>query len=172
MITKLATFRGVAPNGDPLTQLFRPEFGLEKLSGSILPEIKSWLSCYTPNSNEIVILVNAMGSSEYWGQNINGDIFFEDALLHNCKNHPNEQHPYDDFTGKVIPVYGYQTFLNAHPFVHHRNKDPSRAFGRVALSCWNARMHRVELIVVLDKKLAMQHGAQGIIEYPLNKVIL
>jgi len=164
MITKLATFRGVSPNGDPLVQLFRPEGGVLKLAGTIRPEIQKWMDSYQPDPNELVLLVNAMGASEFWGQNINGDIFFEDALLHDCRKHPGQAHPYDDFTGKILPPYGYWTFLNAHPFVHHRNKDPSRAFGRVALAIWNPYMHRVELIVIIDKKLAMEHGAQAVVD--------
>jgi hypothetical protein len=119
---------------------------------------------YKPSSDKIAVLVNAMGSSEYWGQNVNGDIFPEAALIHDCRNHKEFGHPTDDFTGKVIPPYGYWTFLQALPFVHHRNKDPNRAFGHVALAVWNARMHRVELIVIIDKALAMQHGAQDVVD--------
>jgi hypothetical protein len=164
MITKLATFRGISPTGEPLVQLFEPELSLTKVAGPLMPEVRQWMNNYKPSSDKIAVLVNAMGSSEYWGQNVNGDIFPEAALIHDCRNHKEMGHPVDDFNGKVIPPYGFWTFLQALPFVHHRNKDPNRAFGHVALSVWNARMHRVELIVILDKALAMQHGAQDVVD--------
>jgi hypothetical protein len=130
----------------------------------MMPEIQEWLGAYQPQEGKLAILVNALGASEFWGQNVNGDVFPEKALLHNCNHHPSEQHSIDDFTGKIIPPYGYWTFINAHPFCHHKNKDPTRAFGSVVKVCWNPRMHRVELIVVLDKHLALQHGAQHVID--------
>jgi hypothetical protein len=164
MLTKLATFRGVSPSGEPLVQLFEPGTPLVKEAGTLMPEIRQWRANYKTQSDTIAVLVNALGASEYWGQNVNGDIFPEAALIHDCRQHKDTAHPYDDFTGKIIPVYGYSTFLDAFPFVHHRNKDPSRAFGHVALAVWNPRMHRVELVVLIDKALAMQHGAQDVVD--------
>lgn len=164
MLTKLATFRGVSPAGEPLVRLFESGAPLIKEAGALMPEIKQWMAGYKAESGKLAILVNAMGSSEYWGQNVNGDVFPEAALIHDCRNHKDQAHPYDDFTGKIIPPYGYWTFLSAFPFVHHRNKDPSRAFGHVALAAWNPKMHRVELVVIIDKSLAMQHGAQDVVD--------
>jgi hypothetical protein len=126
--------------------------------------IQDWLGTYKSDARKIAILVNALGASEFWGQNVNGDIFPEGALIHDCRCHPNEQHPIDDFTGKVVPPYGYWTFLNAFPYVHHRNKDPTRAFGNVVVTCWNPTMRRVELVVLIDRHLAMQHDAQHIVD--------
>jgi hypothetical protein len=168
MLTKLATFRGVSRDGEPLVRLFRPGDSLTKTAGSLMPEIQAWLRKYRPGPDDLCVLVNAMGASEYWGQNINGDIFYEDALVHDCRNHSTVQHPIDDFTGKTIPPYGYWTFHTAYPFVHHKNKDPTRAFGRVALAVWNARMHRVELVVILNKRLALQHGAAAVVDRILS----
>jgi len=159
---KLATFRGVTDEGEPLVRLFQPG-DLIKTAGEMMPQIRNWMASYQPDPNKIAVLVNALGASEYWGQNVNGDIFPEKALLHDCSKH-SDAHPYDDFTGKIIPPYGAWTFLQAHPFVHHRNKDPNRAFGNVVLWAWNPKMHRVELIILLDKQLAMQHGAQHVID--------
>lgn len=126
--------------------------------------IQDWLGAYKSDARKIAILVNALGASEFWGQNVNGDIFPEGALIHDCRCHPSEQHPIDDFTGKVVPPYGYWTFLQAYPYVHHRNKDPTRAFGNVAVTCWNPTMRRVELVVLIDRHLAMQHDAQHIVD--------
>ena len=164
MLTKLATFRGLSNDGEPLVRLFHPGESLVKVAGELMPQIREWLNGYKPNPEELCLLVNAMGASEYWGQNINGDIFNEDALVHDCRQHAGQQHSYDDFTGKTVPPYGYWTFLHALPFVHHKNKDATRAFGKVAFAAWNPRMHRVELIVIIDKNLALQHGAQGIVD--------
>lgn len=96
--------------------------------------------------------------------NSNADIFYEKALLHDCRHHPSEQHRVDDFTGKIIPPYGYWTFLQALPFVHHRNNDPTRAFGKVPIATWNPRMHRVELVAVLNRDQALQFDAGYVIE--------
>jgi hypothetical protein len=164
MITKLSTFRGVSEEGEPLVRLFDPGISLTKQAGEMMPEVRRWLDAYKPQPGKIAVLVNALGASEYWGQNVNGDVFPESALVHDCANHPGQQHPYDEFAGKVIPPYGAWTFMNAHPFVHHRNKDPNRAFGKVVLWCWNPRMHRVELVILLDTALALQHGAQHVID--------
>jgi len=160
---KVATFKGVTDDGEPLVRVFHPGDSLVKTAGEMMPEVREWMSSYTPDPGKIAVLVNALGASEYWGQNVNGDIFPESALLHDCQKH-SDAHPFDDFTGKILPPFGYWTFLQAYPFVHHRNKDPARAFGKVVLACWNPRMHRVELIILLDKQLAMQHGAQHVID--------
>lgn len=164
MITKLATFSGISSAGEPLVHLFTSGRDLRKHAGALQPQIQDWLSSYRPESGKIAVLVNAMGASEYWGQNNNGDAFSEGALAHDCSQHPNIAHPYDEFAGKVIPPYGYPTFLEALPFVHHRNKDPTRAFGKVAVSCYNPKMHRIELVVIIDEALAMQHGAQSVVD--------
>ena len=178
MLTKLATFKGVSSEGEPLVQLFRPGDNLMKLAGSYTPEVQDFVSSYQPDPNKIALLINALGASEYWGQNVNGDIFLWDALIHDCRSFQGKPvtdgtrpfqggrcpHPYDDFAKKVIPDYGYWTFLNAHPFVHHRNKDPSRAFGKVLITCLNHHMKRVELVVEIDRALAAQHDAQHVVD--------
>jgi hypothetical protein len=79
--------------------------------------------------------------------NINGDGFEEEFLIHRG------------------PVYGYETFLvYAKPFMHHANKDPARAFGAVELSCYNPSMHRVELVVRIDRDAAERVGAQRVVD--------
>jgi hypothetical protein len=143
--------------------MYRPG-NLEKTAGTVHPKVQEWLKSYKPSPNQIVMLVNALGASEYWGQNVNGDVFPWAALIHECSPKCQSSHPVDDLTRRQLPVYGYQTFLNAHPFMHHQNKDPSRAFGKVALSVLNHKMKRVELVVILDKNKARQFGAQRIID--------
>ena len=183
MITKLSTFSGVSPTGNPLVWMYQPDNkGMEKLSAELHPVIQKWLLSYKSNPNEIVLLVNALGASEYYGQNVNGDAFPWEALLHYCNveklagldvlDRTDSQeldtgvksHQIDDFTGKVIPPYGYSTFLQAHSFMHHRNKNPDRAVGKVAVSVLNHRMKRVELVVIVDKRRAQQFGGQSVID--------
>jgi hypothetical protein len=164
MLTKLATFSGVSDAGEPLNRVFNPGDPIEKVAGRMLPEVWEWLRTYKPDPNKIVVLVNALGAAEYWGQNANGDRFGLAGLTHDCANHKGRAHLVDEFTKKPIPVYGYKTFLKANPFVHHRNKDPNRAFGKVALALWNSFMKRVELVVILDRRLAAKFGAQHVID--------
>jgi len=91
------------------------------------------------------VLVNALAAGEFFGSNINADYFPWNALAHEG----------DD--------YGYKTFLKAHAFSHHKNKDPDRAFGIPIASFLNPRMKRVELIIKLDREKAKVEGADGII---------
>ena len=91
------------------------------------------------------VLVNALGAGEFFGSNINADYFPWDSLSHEG----------DD--------YGYKTFLRAHAFQHHVNKDPEKAFGVPVLSVLNPPMKRVELIIKLDRDAAKKQAADGII---------
>lgn len=92
------------------------------------------------------VLVNALGAGEFFGSNINADYFPWNALTHEGTD------------------YGYKTFEHfAHAFQHHKNKDPTKAFGVPVLSVLNHPMKRVELIVRLDRAKAKEEQADGII---------
>jgi hypothetical protein len=164
MLTKLATFRGVSPEGEPLVRLFRQGDSIQKLAGSMMPEVRDFLGTYKSDAKKIALLINAMGGSEFWGQNVNGDIFPWSALVHDCRASSHSKHGIDSFNNKIIPPYGYWTFLEALPFVHHRNKDPSRAFGKVVVACLNPRMKRVELVAIIDRALASKFDAQHVVD--------
>ncbi len=168
MLTKLSTF-SMPFSGDPIFRLFRQGSSIRRLAGDYVPEVRDWLRTYKSDQEHLAVLVNALGGSEYWGQNRNGDNYYWPALSHHCDveralcgaqtlGPPN--HPIDTFTQRKIPPYGYSTFLKAHPFVHHKNKDPNRAFGKVVLSCLNPRMKRVELVVLINRASALLHGAE------------
>jgi hypothetical protein len=94
----------------------------------------------------LYVLVNALGAGENYGSNINADYFPWDALKHEGQE------------------YGYQTFLNANAFQHHVNKDPEKGFGKVQKAILNHPMHRVELIIALDREKAKAVNAQGVLE--------
>lgn len=111
-------------------------------------EIRAYIKTITPEDRKkyCYVLVNALGAGEYFGSNINADYFPWNALCHEG----------DD--------YGYKTFLKAHAYAHHVNKDPTRAFGVPVLSVLNHTMKRVELIIRLDREKAKTEGQDGIIK--------
>jgi len=108
-----------------------------KLATEIHPAIARYMADAKTIPGKSQLLIDAMGSGEWWGSNRNGDFFPEDQL-----NHPGRD-------------YGYETFMHyAYPFKHHVNKDPKKAYGdKVILSAYHPGMHRVQLIVAIhDEK--------------------
>lgn len=171
MIIKQVQFKGVDSQGNVLCQpiLFNRDGSLEKTAAAVEmrsklhPRVQDFVRGIIPTSAGIYILVNALGAGEYWGSNVNGDFFPEKSLIHAPSNW--EQLPFEEMRriGKAWD-YGFPTFMNAYPYKHHMNKDPSRAFGRVELAVWNPKMHRVELVIYLDRALCMQFDAMDVIE--------
>lgn len=105
--------------------------------GAYHPTIASYISNAKTIPGKTQILLTALGSGEYWGDNANGDYFPESELAHDG----------DEF--------GYRTFMtHAKIYKHHVNKNPAAAFGDVPLSVFNPTFHRVELIVLLDNAKA------------------
>jgi len=97
-----------------------------------------------PDPRFVYLHVIALGAGEYYGANSNGDYFPERELLGACEN----------FNGK-LRCYGFQTFETiAKVFKLHQNKDPNKAIGDVIRAIYNQRMHRVELIIAVDKEKA------------------
>lgn len=105
-------------------------------SKDYMPELREFISKLKPDNVHVYVIINAMGASEYWGQNSNGDIWPEDQLCHEG----------DD--------YGYRTYLKGHVFRHHNNDDPKKAIGDVVFSGYNPHMHRIELVARISKKKA------------------
>lgn len=95
-------------------------------------ELKHRLTGLEKNANKTYVLVNAMGSGEWWGSNRNGDYFPDTAL-----------------------VRDHKTFEKlGHAYKHHVNKDPNTALGVVKIAVFNPDMHRVELVIELDNQRA------------------
>jgi len=133
---KLLTYAGYDQTGPHIFSLDddpRRILGHVKMARSrALPgEVEHYIKQARPIPGKTQLLIDALGSSDYWGSNVNGDWFPEKALAHKG----------DD--------YGHRTFMRyGHPFKHHVNKDPARAYGdRVTLSSYDPDMHRVLLIV-------------------------
>jgi hypothetical protein len=116
--------------------------------GQFNPTIAAYINDAKPIAGKTQILLTALGSGEYWGDNANGDFFPESELA------------YDG-----TEDYGYRTFMKyAKIYKHHVNKNPHAAYGDVPLAVFNPVFHRVELIVLLDNAKApdiaerIEHG--------------
>ncbi len=95
-------------------------------------QVQSYVEQLKITPGKMYLHINAMGAGEYYGSNRNGDYFPESVLKEHHK------------TFETSP---------AHVFRHHINKDPAKAIGKVILSIYNERMHRVELIAEVDRVL-------------------
>ena len=87
----------------------------------------------TIKKNHAYLYVIAMGAGDFYGENKNGDFFWEKDLIQ-----------YHD------------KFLDAGIFIQHDNKDPNKSIGKVLKSIYNNKMHRVELLLEIKKELAPQ----------------
>ena len=150
MLEKYVTFPGVDERGNALVEALRFGPGLEKTASLKLSELHPNMSGYigrmTPKTGKLYVLANALGATEFWGANINADGFADEILKNESPNN------------------GYKTFLKAHVFRHHKNKNVKDAFGRVLVTVYNPRMHRVELLLELDRAKARALGHQGLID--------
>ncbi len=104
---------------------------LEK-TAQIGDEISKFISDLPEDKDHTYVLCNALSAGEYYGSNRNGDYFPEEALK--------QYH-------KTFEALGYVYRL-------HQNKDPQKAIGKVIFSYYNPNMHRVELVLKLNNKLA------------------
>lgn len=159
---KVSFFRGEGERGPAVIPLFGPaDRAFEKTAApTLLPEVVRYIGSLTPRQDAQYVLVNAMGATEWYGSNVNGDSFPEAALLHrpdDWRGNP----LVDRITAKSWP-YGYPTFYNAHAFAHHRNKDPNQAFGDVELAAWHPQMKRVELVVRVDRDKCERFGGVSV----------
>lgn len=155
---KLSTFLSEGEYGYAAVPLFGPADSVfeKKASVNLLPEVLQYISVLKPLPGSQYVLVNAMGAGEYYSSNINGDWFEESGLVHTPSGWTGNP-LVDRALGKGW-TYGYPTFYNAYPFAHHRNKDPSRAYGEVELAVWNDRMKRVELVCRIDHDKCVKFG--------------
>ncbi len=132
-------------DGTPVVQLLRasPEYqrGLEKIASNVHEDVRDFTAKLKPRPDCVYVLVNALGAGEFYGSNLNADYFNEVDLI-------------GDSAGST----GHKTFLTAGVFRYHVNKDISRTLGKVLLAVYNHRMHRVELILEVEKRLCEDCG--------------
>lgn len=145
---KLITLPGVSDTGDILVQAIVPNAPMVKTASAALhPDIQRYLADLKSKPGKLYVLVNALGAGEWYGSNINGDYFEEREL-----NTP---------TGSE---FGFRTFLDSGVYRHHVNKDIKKSFGKVMVSVYNPTMHRVELVIEVDRTKAAQEGHQDLVE--------
>lgn len=134
---KLLTFSGcdrTGPHIFPIEADVDRTIGHIKMARALPPTIEQYIRNAKPVPGKTQLLIDAMGAGEFYGSNVNGDYFPEEALSHEG------------------PEYGFETFMHfAYPFKHHVNKDPARAYGeKVRLAAYDREMHRILLIVIVD----------------------
>ena len=166
MIYKESTFSSFDSTGVPLMGVIDPSSpfdGLEKTAG-IHPEVLKFKQMLEPEPNKTYVQILALGAGDFYGPNLNNDHFPWAGLSH---DHSSTPHPY---------LHGYKTFLNAHSFAHHVNKDPAKSYGDVILSALNHKMKRVELIVSIDHERCERNGGRNTLqkindgEYPATSM--
>lgn len=106
-------------------------------------EIQEYWDKLERNDKYAYLWVIGVSAMEYYGCNNNGDAFAEADLK------------------KTIPDWA----KNAHIFVHHVNKDPRKSIGKPIYAWYNDDMHRVELILAIDRNA---NGASSIVERITN----
>lgn len=124
--------RAVEANGEAMTTLIETERGVKSAASNLID--KSVLEKYRPTDDKTACIhLIAMGNSDQYGFNRNGDYFAGDVL---------------EKTAHTFVKYG-------HVFREHRNKDPKKAIGQIKHAAYDPKgMQRVELIIHLDKDKA------------------
>lgn len=137
---KLLCFPTMDQFGERTSEVLYPESGFEKTASpySYAGPIQDFLKTIEPEPEKyLYMLLHALGAGEVWGANVNGDYFPEKYLAHEG------------------PEFGYKTFESlAKLYKHHENKDPERSYGDVLYSHYDKDMHRVLLVVAIDRDKA------------------
>lgn len=141
MSTKIIQFdQFFEHTGEPRIQLLEHKRGVFEKHASA--EVQDYLATVKPKEGKRYVLVLAMGASEYYGPNRNGDGFAERPVQVGGSWAVAE--------GETL-VDHYKTFeTHAHVYRHHINKDPAKSLGKVVKAFYNWNMHRVELLLEID----------------------
>jgi len=150
---------------------------LDKLAANEIDgEVGSFINSLRPRKGRIYVLNVALGDSDIWGTNNNGEFFFGKREL---TDYPNILAKFP-FLSKYRygglqtdhPDFGSSTFTSgpAHFFDHHRNKDIARAHGRCIFDHYNPVMQRVELIFELWPDKMRANGAGDILDMLENDI--
>lgn len=127
-----ALLRSVERNGEAMVTLIDTDKGIKSAASNLIS--KDLLEKYRPtDDNTACIHLIAMGNSDQYGFNKNGDWF----------------------AGDVLEKTAHTFVTNGHMFREHRNKDPKKAIGTIKHASYDPHgMQRVELIVHMDKDKA------------------
>lgn len=129
--------------------IWTPETGrMEKFASDdrLDPQVRAFIDTIKPTDGHTFKLLTGMCAADWWGQNRNGDRFYEKSLL---------------LRG---PKYGHTSFLTAGCYRHHANKNKNKSLGRVILSIYNMLMRRVELVIDYDHKLLALHDSLDLLK--------
>lgn len=150
--------------------------GLTKSASQMPSEIANFLRQLKPDPKYQYVWMTPMGAFEFWGMNVNGDIFPEVSLSFDRNSdraaalsvaRALEQRwlsPHGIRLPSDVPQdFGFRTFLEARRYLHHVNKNPDIAYGDIQLSVWNPAMRRVEVISRHDRQKADRVGAGDVI---------
>lgn len=139
MLTKLiyqddneALLRSVERNGEAMCTLIDTDRGIKSAASNLIS--KDILEKYRPtDDNTACIHLIAMGNSDQYGFNKNGDYF----------------------AGDVLEKTAHTFVTNGHMFREHKNNHPKHAIGTIKHASYDSNgMQRVELVVHMDKKKA------------------
>ncbi len=118
---------------DKLTTFKISRDNIEVLDGEMVKTASEFIlpEGHNYDPDFLYMRVRAVSAGEYWGPNKNADFFPEEELKKS-----------------------YKTFLQAHTFKNHENKDIAKAIGDVIEATWNDKMKYVELLIRIDRKVA------------------
>lgn len=124
--------KATAANGEMMSTLIELSDGVKCASSALVS--RQLLDKYKPKDDRTACIhLIAMGNSDQYGYNRNGDYF----------------------AGDVLEKRAHTFVTNGHVFREHRNKDPKNSIGRVKWAGYDPKgMQRVELIVHIDKDKA------------------
>lgn len=127
-----ALVRAAYENGEMMCKLIETSTGIKSASSDLVS--RELLEKYRPEDDHTACIhLIAMGNSDQYGFNRNGDYF----------------------AGDVLEKRAHTFVTNGHMFREHANKDPKKAIGRVKWAGYDPKgMQRVELIVHMDKDKA------------------
>lgn len=103
-----------------------------------------------PEPGKTALLLLALGAEETYGPNRNGDGFPEHPVAARGKVASMGRRWFVPPGEELTHHYASFETNPAHAFKHHANRDPSKASGVVKKAFWNPRMHRVELLTLVD----------------------
>lgn len=113
-------------------------------------------------SGDIPIHAIAIGSTEGYSSNRNGDAFCEKT----CKDR------HHTFVSKPLDQIKKGEHVGARYYLHHKNKDPKESYGYCKASAYNDDMRRIELLLIANgtKEAAERNGGHVLEDATLEKI--
>jgi hypothetical protein len=140
--------------GEPTVQVILPWNNGRSVDTSRISKYASealdYIKHVAPEPGKTALLLNAMGAEETYGPNRNGDGFPEFPVPARGKVASAGRRWFVPPGEELTAHYASFEKNPAHAFKHHANRDPSKASGVVKKAFWNPRMHRVELLTIVD----------------------